>query len=282
MHSGVDGRVPWDHRVWSELRWATDLLPLAFASIKATVASMVGISDSSESHYCVKEGSFNPEIIKKEIMIDERYRFTREIQTPDAPDPDLLEDGASQSLGLRVPKSQLIATWCLRGYGPRPGDELPVLEPSIIDDYVTKYEPSFLETFSGKGILSSCISKHNVPTIAFDNQINPVYDILDDTVFEWLICLVLCGLVLGNHTAIPCRTLTRGRLPCLRNNQHLLNGVPWLNARERDLVREGNELMRRGFVILNLCCACFVPSSVENPANSMLWPHPVAVRWFQD
>lgn len=68
------------------------------------------------------------------------------------------------------------------------------------------------------------------------------------------------------------------RWPPLRSLRYLLPGLPGLRARERELVREGNELTRRSIILLRVAAACGLLVSLENPQSSRIWHHPELVR----
>jgi hypothetical protein len=77
-------------------------------------------------------------------------------------------------------------------------------------------------------------------------------NIMNDDYYEKVLQEIGAGLYSVVHLGTPCRTWSRARQPALRNSgKFLLSGFPGLSARLLDLVREGNELLRRSLVILN-------------------------------
>ena len=97
-------------------------------------------------------------------------------------------------------------------------------------------------------------------SLVFDYDTDPADNILCNERFSLLLHLIIERRVGNVHLGTPCRSWTRARDPPLRSDQCLVDGLPGLTPHQRSLVVEGNELLRRSLVILNLCCAVWGPS----------------------
>ena len=135
-----------------------------------------------------------------------------------------------------------------------------------------------LEIFSGSASWPEAMRASGWVTQAFDYDSDPADDILCNERFSWLLHLIIERRVGNVRLGAPCRSWTRARDPPLRSDHCLVNGLPGLTPHPRSLVVEGNELLRRSLVILNLCCAFGIPVTLENPESSRLWLHPEVRR----
>ena len=264
--------------VRSEIRMAVDLLPLCFANIKTCFSHVVYCSDSSETHYAVMNSQQPVALVRDVASWHEKWRFTA------APGED--DDARALSackkltrlraaLGMSDASVTSLEHWLRSGYGPpRHGHGLPV--PSL------GHTRAFLEVFSGCGRLSKELSKVGFETREFDYCNNEQDNILDDGVFMDLLLDVLEGKYSAAHFGTPCRSWSRARLPRLRDSQHLYEGVPGLGAKERAIINEGNELLRRSLVLIRVACVCGLKVSLENPLSSMLWLHAEVRAWIAE
>ena len=145
----------------------------------------------------------------------------------------------------------------------------------------------FLELFAGSGHLSDAVERGNVPTLRWDLLYGPAYDLRDPRSARLIRGWMRAGLVCGLHAGFPCETFSRARdrpngPPRLRSQEHVW-GLPSLPVGGADFqkVKWGNLYARLTISFCVLCCQCFVPWSVENPALSYAWQLPPMLPLLQ-
>ncbi|CAK0850468.1 unnamed protein product, partial [Prorocentrum cordatum] len=145
----------------------------------------------------------------------------------------------------------------------------------------------FLELFAGSGHLSDAVERGNVPTLRWDILYGPAYDLRDPRSARLIRGWIRAGLVCGLHAGFPCETFSRARdrpngPPRLRPQEHVW-GLPSLHPEGADFqkVKWGNLHARLTISFCVLCCQCFVPWSVENPALSYAWQLPPMLPLLQ-
>ncbi|CAK0903021.1 unnamed protein product, partial [Prorocentrum cordatum] len=132
----------------------------------------------------------------------------------------------------------------------------------------------FLELFAGSGHLSDAVGRGNVPTLRWDILHGPAYDLRDPRNARLIRGWIRAGLVCGLHAGFPCETFSRARgrpngPPRLRSQEHVW-GLPSLPIEGVDFQKRkwGNLYARLTISFCVLCCQCFVPWTLENPALS--------------
>ncbi|CAK0883482.1 unnamed protein product, partial [Prorocentrum cordatum] len=145
----------------------------------------------------------------------------------------------------------------------------------------------FLELFAGSGHLSDAVERGNVPTLRWDILYGPAYDLRDPRNARLIRGWIRAGLVCGLHAGFPCETFSRARdrpngPPRLRSQEHVW-GLPSLPVGGADFqkVKWGNLYARLTISFCVLCCQCFVPWSLENPALSYAWQLPPMLSLLQ-
>ncbi|CAK0804061.1 unnamed protein product, partial [Prorocentrum cordatum] len=145
----------------------------------------------------------------------------------------------------------------------------------------------FLELFAGSGHLSDAMERGNVPTLRWDILYGPAYDLRNPRSARLIRGWIRAGLVCGLHAGFPCETFSRARdrpngPPRLRSQEHVW-GLPSLHPESADFqkVKWGNLYARLTISFCVLCCQCFVPWSVENPALSYAWQLPPMLPLLQ-
>ena len=262
--------------VREEIKTAIDLLPFCFSDVKVPYSDWVYCSDSSETHYAVMRSCQPLALIRSAYRWHERWRFQEDgihVVPPGGPahPHDALEKLRTQ-LGLSGSSGDVLG-WIKGGFGPtREGWQH---RPDL------KGVKRALEVFSGCGNWSKALRAHGFEVRAFDYCNDSQDDILDDRVFLELMSEVLSGQLSAMHFGTPCRSWSRARLPRLRTLSYISSGVPGLCPRERKIVEEGNELLRRSLILLRLGCLCGLAVSLENPFSSMMWSHPEVQKWIR-
>ncbi|CAK0850412.1 unnamed protein product [Prorocentrum cordatum] len=142
-------------------------------------------------------------------------------------------------------------------------------------------------SFAGSGHLSDAMERGNVPTLRWDILYGPAYDLRDPRSARLIRGWIRAGLVCGLHAGFPCETFSRARdrpngPPRLRSQEHVW-GLPSLHPEGADFqkVKWGNLYARLTISFCVLCCQCFVPWSVENPALSYAWQLPPMLSLLQ-
>jgi len=287
VRKGPPQRSALPTEVRREVEAALALLPLAFSRMRAPVYDHVYVTDSSETHYAVMRSKQDVKLIRDASLWSEKWRFdpsmtsssSRSLPPGQGSCSSLPRKTSSAvgggGLGLMPHLRLEVENWLQSGFGPSPA----YLELPRVDNRSVK---KGLEVFSGSGHWSAALRKRGFDVSEVDYDRNPKEDILDDVFYLDLILRIVRGEFSALHFGTPCRTWSQARWPPLRSNRYLLSGLPNLTAAQRALVREGNELSRPAFVLMNLASLLGALVSVENPASSRLWLHPAMLRWLAD
>ena len=134
-----------------------------------------------------------------------------------------------------------------------------------------------LELFSGSGHLSKKLRKHGLTVETWDIFAGPQFDLLKRQNVEDIIDRICKGKIAYVHVGLPCQSWSRarrsdGRGPGpLRDDGQFLMGLPNLNNKDREKVRQGNRLLHHTVRILRACIAHDVLWTLENPMTSRVW-----------
>ena len=178
-----------------------------------------------------------------------------------------------ESLGLKA-RSDTILGWLSEGYGPSKGDGFTSLDLRGVK--------GSMEVFSGSGHWSRSLARRGFDTWEFDYCNDGHDDILNPHRFLDLAEGILSGKYSALHFGTPCRSWSKARSPKLRAEKWLYHGVPGLRPHELQIIREGNELLRRSLVLLRLACCCGLAVTLENPFSSLLWEHVEVKKWIRE
>lgn len=120
----------------------------------------------------------------------------------------------------------------------------------------------------------------------FDIMINPEHDILNDDVFHSLLKICWSGLVGLITLAPPCKEYSRLKLrpggpPALRTPEHM-QGVPWNNQHQQQLVTESRAIHERGRQLFQAVARKGGIAIHEQPPSSMAWLEPENFAMLQE
>jgi hypothetical protein len=140
--------------------------------------------------------------------------------------------------------------------------------------------PCFLELFAGTARVSRAIRRRGERACAIDRADDPALDLTVPDNVQVVTHAIRNGRVRGLWIAPPCASWSRARHGpplsswcSLRSADHPL-GLPGLSDRAREIVSEGNAVMRVVARIVSVAIECEVPVIIENPECSYLWSAP--------
>ena len=134
-----------------------------------------------------------------------------------------------------------------------------------------------LELFSGTGRLSNKLCKAGFVVESWDILNSSKCDLLSRKNVNHIIDRIRAGKIAFVHVGLPCSSWSRarrwdGRGPGpLRDDHEFLFGFPCLNAKDRNKVQQGNQLLLNSVRILKECSKFNIPWTLENPKTSRVW-----------
>ena len=83
------------------------------------------------------------------------------------------------------------------------------------------------------------------------------------------------------HLTTECTSFSRANTGkgAVRNNEHIC-GFPWNCDRKREKAELGNRLLAISMQLVMFCLARSIAFTLENPATSMMWMHPLVRALF--